>query len=96
MQEQLAAKSVRATANAVFEELPDGGLALLNSSTQNHFRLNPVGATMWAALIAQGSVGAAAQALIEAFAVEPDRLWQDLAEFIEQLELRGLVEVVGD
>ena len=93
MRQRLTGKFVRATSHVVFEELPEGGLALLNSMTQQYFRLDPIGARMWTALLGNASIDAAASALLEEFDVEPDRLWQDLAELIGQLEHVGLVEV---
>lgn len=94
MREQLKGKFVRAAVNVVFEELPEGGLALLNSATQQYFRLDSVGARMWTALRDNASIDKAAAALIEEFDVEPNRLWRDLVELIEQFEHVGLVQVM--
>jgi hypothetical protein len=58
---------------------------LLNLNTTLYLGLNSVGARMWSVLGSAGSIQAAYDDLLKEYDVEPERLREDLAEFIDQL-----------
>ncbi len=89
-------KAVRPSASALFEEMPGGEALLLNRETELYHSLNPVAAAMWSALISSASTEEAVRRLLATFDVSAETLWRDLAEFIEGLRARGLVEVVDE
>ena len=82
-------------------EIPEGVLmrdlqgeaVILNLDSECYFGLDEVGTRMWAALTTFPDVGAAIEALLAQFEVEPEELRRDLAEFVETLEQAGLVRV---
>ncbi|HEX2914866.1 MAG TPA: PqqD family protein [Chloroflexia bacterium] len=71
----------------------DGELVLLNLENEQYYGLDEVGSAMWTALTKSESVEAACQSLEAAYEVEPERLEQDLHEFVEQLVKNGLLKV---
>lgn len=82
-------------------EVPDGVLmrelqgesVLLNLDSESYFGLDEVGTRMWNALTTTASSGAAFDALLAEFEVEPEELRRDLGEFIAALAEAGLVRV---
>ena len=82
-------------------EVPEGVLmrdlqgeaVILNLDSECYFGLDEVGTRMWAALTTSPDVGAAVEALLAEFEVEPDELRRDLAEFVDSLAQAGLVRV---
>jgi hypothetical protein len=66
---------------------------LLNTASGRYFTLDRVGSRAWACLTSTPSLEAAFDALLEEFAVEPDRLRQDLESLIGRLEEHGLLEI---
>jgi hypothetical protein len=93
MQEELKGKTIRPTASTFFEEMPDDKALLMNSATGHYHSLNPVAAAMWSALIRSDSTDEAVQVLLAKYDVDPETLWQDLSELLEDLGARGLVEI---
>jgi hypothetical protein len=68
-----------------------GEAVLLDVTSGTYFGLNTVGTRIWE-LLAQGQPLRAVLAMLgEEFDVEPESLGRDVAEFIDALELRGLV-----
>ena len=70
-----------------------GEAVILNLDSECYFGLDEVGTRMWAALTTSTDVGAAVEALLAEFEVEPDELRRDLAEFVDSLAQAGLVRV---
>lgn len=70
-----------------------GEAVILNLDSECYFGLDEVGTRMWAALTTSTDVGSAIETLLAEFDVEPDRLQEDLAEFVESLSAAGLVRV---
>jgi hypothetical protein len=66
---------------------------VLNLKTEQYLGLDAVGTRMWSALQDEASIDAAYDALLREFEVEPDRLRQDLDEFIGKLAENALVEI---
>ena len=66
---------------------------LLNLKTELYLGLDPVGTEMWVVLTNTSSIQAAYDSLLQEFDVAPERLRQDLNDFIEKLLDQGLIEL---
>ena len=66
---------------------------LLNLKTELYLGLDPVGTEMWVVLTSTSSIQAAYESLLQEFDVAPERLRQDLNDFIEKLLDQGLIEL---
>lgn len=73
----------------------DDESVILDLATESYFGLDDVGATMWACVVAADSIEAACAALLNEYEVEPEQLRADLADFLEQLVEKGLLELRG-
>ena len=82
---------VRVPESVVFREL-DGEAVLLDLDSERYFGLDAVGTRMWACLTTCESLGAACDALILEYDVEPERLERDLLDLVGQLVEQGLLE----
>ena len=70
---------------------------VLNLASGQYHGLDSTGRAFLAALEDQGPVSAAVDSLEGSFDVAPERLTADMAEFVEALRARGLIEVeVGE
>jgi len=86
--------SSRATvASDVLFRLVGNEAVLLNLKTELYLGLDPVGTEMWAVLTNTSSIEAAYDSLLQEFDVHPQRLRQDLNDFIEKLLVQGLIEI---
>lgn len=65
---------------------------LLDMKSERYVGLDGVSTRIWQVLTGGGSVQAAYDALLAEFDVEPDRLRNDLEEFVQELLQYGLVE----
>lgn len=86
-------RQIRPAATAMVRSLPDGSSVVLDLETEKYFGLDTVGAEMWTALVENPTVAAARDRLLRHFDVEEARLDSDLAQFVDELESRGLVVV---
>ncbi len=68
---------------------------LLNLETESYHGLDEVGTRMWQVLAGSATLQEAFDSLQSQYEVDPDTLRRDLAEFVEDLARRGLVEL-GD
>jgi hypothetical protein len=76
---------------------PVGGeLVLLNLDTELYFGLDPVGAAMWQALTAHGTVAGAVEVLTPVYDADAEQLRGDLEELVEELVKRELLLVDDD
>lgn len=73
----------------------DDESVILDLATESYFGLDDVGATMWATVVAADSIEAACAVLLNEYEVEPEQLRADLADFLEQLVEKGLLELRG-
>ena len=73
----------------------DDESVILDLATESYFGLDDVGASMWAHVVATDSIEAACAALLNEYEVEPDQLRADMADFLEQLVEKGLLEIRG-
>jgi hypothetical protein len=78
-------------AHLLLQQLPEQGLMFLNLNTEEYFGLDEVGTSMYEALLATGSVDAAADRLRGEYDVDRDRLQADLQKFVAALFERGLI-----
>ena len=65
---------------------------LLDLKTERYLGLDEVSARFWDLLTSGGSIQSAYNTLLAEFEVDPDRLRQDLDDFIRELVQFGLVE----
>lgn len=65
---------------------------LLDLKTERYLGLDDVSARFWDLLTGGGTVQSAYDALLTEFEVEPERLRQDLDDFVQELVRFGLVE----
>ena len=73
----------------------DSVLWLCRLDTQQVYALDGTAADMWRALAVYGDLTTAAEYLLECYDVDKQQLDRDIAEFIEQLLAKGLLEPVG-
>lgn len=66
---------------------------LLNLQRETYHGLDGMGTRMWQVLTQAPSIQDAYETLLSEYDVEPDRLKQDLEEFITKLADRGMIEV---
>jgi hypothetical protein len=65
---------------------------LLDLKTERYLGLDDVSARFWDLLTSGGSIQSAYDTLLAEFEVDPDRLRNDLDDFIQELVQFGLVE----
>lgn len=65
---------------------------LLDLKTERYLGLDDVSARFWDLLTGGGTVQSAYDSLLTEFEVEPERLRQDLDDFVQELVRFGLVE----
>lgn len=76
----------------VFEVETEYGIVLLDGDGGEYYELNPTGALVLRTLLAGATVGQAAQALTEEYAVGLDDASQDVQELLAHLRTARLVE----
>ena len=67
---------------------------LLDLKTERYLGLDNVSARFWDLLTSGGSIQSAYDTLVEEFEVEPERLRNDLHDFVQELIQFGLVEQI--
>ena len=86
---------IRRSDRAIFRNVEDGSGLVLHLDTADYFGLNQVGSAVWNLL----GEGIRWPALIEGmqaeFADPPASLEQDVADFLQQLHERRLIELVA-
>lgn len=65
---------------------------LLDLKTERYLGLDDVSARFWELLTSGGSIQSAYETLLAEFEVDPERLSQDLDDFVQELIQFGLVE----
>ena len=65
---------------------------LLDLKTERYLGLDDVSARFWDLLTSGGSIQSAYETLLAEFEVDPDRLRNDLDDFVQELVQFGLVE----
>ena len=79
-------------ANHVVSERLGNETVLLNLQNGVYYGANPVGTRIWELLKAGESWKAISEHLAQEFEVEPQRLQDDLVDFIRTLDQQGLLE----
>ena len=65
---------------------------LLDLKTERYLGLDDVSARLWDLLTSGGSIQSAYETLLNEFEVDPERLRNDLDDFVQELTELGLVE----
>jgi hypothetical protein len=78
--------------SGVFDAETEYGIVLLDGDSGEYFDLNPTGALVLRTLLAGGTAGQAAQALMKEYAVGLDDATRDVRELLEQLRTARLVD----
>ena len=68
------------------------GIAVLNLRSNTYFSLDPVGATVWNALVEGADLGAIVAAVVEEFDVAPETCRADVEGFLAELAGSQLIE----
>lgn len=71
----------------------DGDAVLLDLESSRYFKLNRVGAHIWAELGSGATVGDLRRSVMESFEVDPDRCVRDLDNLLAALSASGLVKI---
>ena len=71
----------------------DGATVLLNIETGQSFLLDDIGARAWTVLTASPSIQDAYDTLLAEYRVEPEQLSRDLDALVDELDVRGLLEI---
>lgn len=71
----------------------DGEIALLNLDSKLYFGLTDVAATIWRELEAPKGFEDIVAAVIARFEVDAEQCRRDVGEFLDQLRMKGLLEV---
>ena len=74
----------------------DRGALLVDVSTGAVFRLNRVGADLWADLVAGRPLDTAIRTLCGRYDAAPERIEADARSLCQQLAAAGLIRTVGD
>jgi hypothetical protein len=82
-------------AKAVASQTLDGEAVLLHLASGTYFTLNETGTLVWDLLDRERTPAELLDAMIDAFEVERETARQDLAQLLDALVERGLIDVVG-
>jgi hypothetical protein len=86
------AQRVRIPRNVLTQEL-QGESVLLNLTRGRYFGLDNVGTRMWQVFTSSASIEQAFQALLSEYEVSPEVLRKDVADLVEKLVERELLEL---
>jgi len=87
-----ATSAVTRRPNVLFRDL-GGESVLLDRERGTYFGLNEVGTAIWKLAAEAPSLGSIHDALVRSYDADPDRVWRDLVEVVNEMESHGLVEV---
>ena len=90
MNENQLPKKVTINPNVMVQEVEDEAV-LLHAGTEEYFSLDDVGTTMWKLLSEKSTVEDVVYALLDLFDVDENRVRQDLAMLIDQLDEKKLI-----
>jgi len=81
-------------ADVMFQEV-SGELVLLDLNSESYFGLDAVGTRIWQLIAEDGNLQRVFECMLTEYAVEPEKLEQDLTELVTGLRDNGLIEIVG-
>ena len=87
-----AARTVRVP-DHVLARAVDGELVLLNLDNEQYYGLDETGRVIWEVLIDAPTTESALEVLLEQFDVDAGTLAADLDQLLEELSVRGLLEL---
>lgn len=79
--------------NVLIQRVHTGEAVILNLDDESYFGLNEVGVRMMDMLVSSETLDAAVESLASEYEVEPAVLRRDMAELVETLRSRGLIDV---
>lgn len=85
-------QNVKISDKVLFQEI-DGESVLLNLNNEQYFGLNEVGTRIWQLFSENSKTANALTILQNEFNVDNDTLQKDLAVLINELNLKGLIEI---
>lgn len=88
------ADTITVNADVVFKELSGEGV-LLDLASGMYFGLDETSTRLWQLINERGSLQRVFDDMLAEFDVEPDRLQQDLLNFVEELTRRNLVSLAS-
>ena len=94
MPERSADEVIRRAGHVLSRELLSEAV-LLDPEGGTYFSVNETGQLVWAAMAEPVSLGVLGDMIAERFGVPPERAWDDLVAFVDDLERHGLVEHVA-
>jgi len=70
-------------------------MVLLDLESEVYYGLDPVGRRIWELLIEHRRLRVVFETVVEEYDVTPEVLQQDLLQLVQELQARGLTQVVG-
>ena len=70
-------------------------MVLLDLEAGVYYGLDPVGRRIWELLTEHGRLRVVFETMVEEYDVTPEALQQDLLQLVQELQARGLTQVVG-
>ncbi len=84
--------NIRIPGHVMYRELDDEAV-LLDLNSGRYFGFDEVGMRMWHALLQSESLAQAVELLLRRYSADRARLHRDLADWLERLVERGLLEI---
>lgn len=85
---------VKSSEDVVAQKVGDE-MVLLDLEAGLYYGLDAVGSRVWELLLEHGRLRVAFETLVEEYEVTPEILQQDLLHLVQELQTRGLIQVVG-
>jgi len=84
---------IKFPSSVIIQQIADGELIMLNTSTESYFGLDETGTMFFNSLIKSKNVNEALENIYNTFEVEKDTLAGDLLVFINDLKKNNLIEI---
>jgi len=84
---------IKFPSEVIVQQIADGELILLNTSTESYFGLDETGTIFFNSLINSQNINDALENIYNTYEVEKDTLAGDLQNFISNLKKNNLIEI---
>jgi len=84
---------IKFPSEVIVQQISDGELIMLNTSTENYFGLDETGTIFFNSLINSQNINEALENIYNTYEVERDTLTGDLQSFINDLKKNNLIEI---
>ena len=84
---------IKFPSSVIIQQIADGELIMLNTSTENYFGLDETGTIFYNSLINSENINGALENIYNTFEVEKNTLEGDLLSFINDLKKNNLIEI---